>query len=74
MVEAIFRNLHLPTKAEVLWEHGKIVSERKLVSHIVTLYSVFTFYAEVYCDLDFNIIEDIRVLSNEEFEELYRDV
>jgi hypothetical protein len=74
MVEAIFKNLHLPTKAEVLWEHGKIVSERKVESHIVTLYSLFAFYAEVYCDLGFNMIEDIRVLTNEEFEEFYRDV
>ncbi|MBS1914922.1 MAG: hypothetical protein JST87_01525 [Bacteroidetes bacterium] len=74
MVEAIFRSLHLPTKAEVLWEHGKIISERKLTSHIVTLYSVFAFYAEVYCDLDFNVIEDIRILSHEEYKEFYNDI
>ena len=72
MVEAIFQNLHLPTRAEVLWEHGMIVSERTIESGIVTLYRLYAFYVEVHCNLEFNVIEDITVVSRDELRRHYK--
>ena len=77
MIEGLFEKLHPLTKAQLLWKHGEIVSERKhdvYNVHAITLYKVFNFHVEVYCDVSFNEIEDIRVISDEELSTFYDPV
>jgi hypothetical protein len=71
MVENSFEELNLGVKAKVLWEHGEIVSERKHDVNIVTLYRLFNFHVEVYCDADFSEIEDIKVIDPDTLYRLY---
>jgi hypothetical protein len=69
-MHASFAQLNLFTKAQLLWEEGKLISDRSDDLHRITLYKLFSFYVEVYCDLDFTTIEEIKTVA---FPDLYRE-
>ena len=62
-MEKIFLQSDLAGKMRLLWENGKLLSDRSDEEHRITLYKLFSFYVEVYCDLDFTTIEDVRLVK-----------
>jgi len=58
-MQTSFAQLNLRAKALLLWEEGRLISDRSDSHHRITLYQLFSFYVEVYCDLDFTTIEEI---------------
>jgi hypothetical protein len=64
MMEKLFLHSDLAGKTRLLWENGKLISDRSDGEHRITLYKLFSFYVEVYCDLDFTTIEDVRLVRS----------
>jgi len=62
-MQTLFAQLNLHTRAQLVWEEGKLISDRSDAQHRITLYKLFSFYVEVYCDLDFTTIEEIRPVA-----------
>jgi hypothetical protein len=54
-----FESLPLPDKSKILWEHGELVGDKTEHDYIISIYKLFTFHVEVYCDKDFTTIENI---------------
>jgi len=63
-MEKIFLQSDLAGRTRLLWENGKLISDRSDEEHRITLYKLFSFYVEVYCDLDFTTIEDVRLVRS----------
>ncbi len=63
-MEKLFLQSDLAGKTMLLWESGKLISDRSDMDHRITLYKLFSFYVEVYCDLDFTTIEDVRMVRS----------
>jgi hypothetical protein len=68
-MQTLFAQLNLDTRARLVWEDGKLISDRSDAHHRITLYKLFSFYVEVYCDLDFTTIEEIRPVARPDIEE-----
>lgn len=64
MTKQFFENLQLPAQLQILFEEGKVVSDRNDKEHRVTLYNLADFLVEVFCDLNFTTIEDIKLMKN----------
>ncbi len=54
-----FEALALQDKSQILWQHGQLVDDKIIPTHIVSIYKLFSFCVEVYCDKDFTMIENI---------------
>ena len=56
---------------EVLWDHGVMVSDRTDAEHIIILYQMFSFYVELYYNLDYDRLIRLRSFSRLEFLDPY---
>jgi hypothetical protein len=54
-----FEALALQDRSKILWEHGELVGDKIDNTHIISIYKLFSFLVEVYCDKEFTMIEDI---------------
>jgi hypothetical protein len=67
-----FEKLQLPGRASLLWAHGELIADRVHEVNIITLYRLFDFHVEVFCDSGFTEIEDIRIINEEKRVQLYQ--
>jgi hypothetical protein len=56
-----FEALSLPVKSKIVCEYGKLIKDKISNDQIVSIYWLFSFCVEVYCDREFTTIEDILV-------------
>ena len=56
-----FEALSLPVKSKIVCDYGELIKDKISVNQIVSIYWLFSFCVEVYCDKDFTTIEDISV-------------
>ncbi len=66
MNKQFFDGLNLSAKAEILFEEGRVISDRNEAEHRITLYQLYSFFVEVYCDLNFTMIEKVKLVTSEE--------
>ncbi len=64
MTSHFFEKLHLSTKLQIMFAEGQVVSDRNDYEHRITLYRLSSFFVEVYCDLNFTTIEEVRLISH----------
>jgi hypothetical protein len=63
MTKDEFEALTLADKSEVIWQHGELISNKTDSIHIITLYSLFSFFVEFRCDKCFTKIEEIVTMN-----------
>lgn len=66
-----YNQLSLDEKADVLWQHGKYLLNRKEGTNGYNLYSLFDFYVEVHADNATNKIENIITFKTQRLLEPY---
>lgn len=66
MIAKEFNQLDINSKAEIVWDSGTLVDQRKKGYHIdISMHTVESFYVEIWYDNKQNIISDIRALESD---------
>ena len=66
-----FCQFNIATRLELLKEFGKHILKRKVEMQLVSVYSVFGFYVEVFENLSNNRLEKVEPLKNNAILEFY---
>ena len=69
-----FDDLHEAEKHEALWQHGYIIGARIEGDYKIMLYRLFSFYVELYHNLQNKILKRIKSFSNIRLGYLYNDI
>ena len=66
-----FCQFNVATRLELLKEFGKHILKRKVEMRLVSVYSVFGFYVEVFENLSNHRLEKVEPLKNNAILEIY---
>lgn len=56
---------------EAIWEHGVHIGERIEGEYKIILYQLFSFYAELYYHMEYNVLRRLRSFSSTECLDAY---
>lgn len=57
-----FENMIMKERAELLWEDGIFLIQKKYYNHTINLYQLYNFYVEAWYQNDNNELIDISVM------------
>lgn len=69
-----FCQFNISTRLELLKEFGKHILKRKVEMQLVSVYSVFGFYVEVFENLSNNRLEKVEPLKSNAFLDIYNNL
>ena len=69
-----FDDLHEAEKHETLWQHGYIIGDRIEGDYKIILYQLFSFYVELYYNLQNKLLKRIGSFSNIRLQYLYNEI
>ena len=61
-----FNNLSEPEQFNLIWDHGFMMGKRNQGEYEISLFSLFSFYVELYYNLKVNFFKEVKAISTVE--------